>query len=281
MVICVNCGVPVDYIYRDFGDGNIRLVKCDNCHEVADRYIEYDNVILLIDLILMREAAFRHIIFNRNSDKKGRGPRPQLLANEPRSRSWWRPVLIILFCDMSAKWSLMDNIAYDHDTLLSEVQNWILKLFFKSLSVKTRYCPGEFIRGGNMTIYIWLLTGCAVEFALYVATIYLGVYISGKWFGLHSENYSELFLTIIVSQYGKLSSLLMFIWDVNPCLRLILNAFIISASIIALKIHMGESTPKFGAPSIILATFIPKFFAQYILAKYTEWYPCSLASVLS
>jgi hypothetical protein len=35
-----------------------------DCHEVADKYVEYDNVLVVLDLILHRVGAYRHVLFN-------------------------------------------------------------------------------------------------------------------------------------------------------------------------------------------------------------------------
>lgn len=42
------------------------MVKCfqDNCKGTVDKYIEYDPVIVMIDLILMSKEAQRHVIYN-------------------------------------------------------------------------------------------------------------------------------------------------------------------------------------------------------------------------
>lgn len=36
----------------------------ESCQKPVDKYIEYDPVIILIDAILCKTQAFRHIIFN-------------------------------------------------------------------------------------------------------------------------------------------------------------------------------------------------------------------------
>ena len=42
------------------------LAVQDKCHCVADKYIEYELLLVSIDLILLREQAYRHILFNRS-----------------------------------------------------------------------------------------------------------------------------------------------------------------------------------------------------------------------
>lgn len=35
-----------------------------NCNEIADKYIEFESIIVLIDLVLMSKPAYRHVLFN-------------------------------------------------------------------------------------------------------------------------------------------------------------------------------------------------------------------------
>jgi len=37
-----------------------------DCHAVADKYVEYDNVLVVLDLILHRVGAYRHVLFNNS-----------------------------------------------------------------------------------------------------------------------------------------------------------------------------------------------------------------------
>ena len=36
----------------------------ESCHNVADKYVEYDVVIIIIDLVLLQKTAYRHVLFN-------------------------------------------------------------------------------------------------------------------------------------------------------------------------------------------------------------------------
>ncbi|KZC09286.1 Protein ARV1, partial [Dufourea novaeangliae] len=36
----------------------------DTCDQLADKYIEYDPVIILVDLILLEKRAYRHLLYN-------------------------------------------------------------------------------------------------------------------------------------------------------------------------------------------------------------------------
>ncbi|KAL6521480.1 hypothetical protein OROGR_018049 [Orobanche gracilis] len=61
---CVQCGFPTKTLYIQYSPGNIRLMKCENCKAVADEYIECEVMILIIDLILHKPKAYRHLFYN-------------------------------------------------------------------------------------------------------------------------------------------------------------------------------------------------------------------------
>lgn len=78
------CGEGVQSLFVEFSEGNIKLTRCvscqplhleivsssfflqSSCGQVADKYIEYELILVLIDVVLHRKAAFRHIYNNRS-----------------------------------------------------------------------------------------------------------------------------------------------------------------------------------------------------------------------
>lgn len=64
MYHCVNCGTEVDELYRRYSPNVLKLLKCEACGLLADKYIEYDPVIILVDLILLEKRAYRHLLYN-------------------------------------------------------------------------------------------------------------------------------------------------------------------------------------------------------------------------
>lgn len=63
-MICIECGNPVQTLYTSYSPSNIRLTACPQCNKFADKYIEYDNVLIFIDLLLLRPQAYRHMVYN-------------------------------------------------------------------------------------------------------------------------------------------------------------------------------------------------------------------------
>lgn len=44
----------------------ITTILQDNCHEIADKYIEFEILVIIVDLILLSTQAQRHVLYNTN-----------------------------------------------------------------------------------------------------------------------------------------------------------------------------------------------------------------------
>ncbi|RZC48217.1 hypothetical protein C5167_041154 [Papaver somniferum] len=64
MFRCIHCGCKIKLLFIQYSPGNIRLMKCGNCKVVADEYIECEIMILLIDLVMHKTKAYRHLLLN-------------------------------------------------------------------------------------------------------------------------------------------------------------------------------------------------------------------------
>ncbi|XP_046390774.1 protein ARV1 isoform X3 [Ischnura elegans] len=61
---CINCGSAVGELFKEYSPSVLKMSNCGNCQKMADKYIEYDPVIVIIDLALLNRQAYRHVIFN-------------------------------------------------------------------------------------------------------------------------------------------------------------------------------------------------------------------------
>jgi len=79
--VCVYCGTPCACLYRQLNKKSLSSIKamyCENCHRIVDPYIEREWLLVLLDCILLRPEAYRHVLYNnqdiswyvRNKDKK-------------------------------------------------------------------------------------------------------------------------------------------------------------------------------------------------------------------
>ena len=51
-------------MWREVSPGTIRLTVCARCGSVADPYIEYESVLLLLDVLGQSPHAYRHLLHN-------------------------------------------------------------------------------------------------------------------------------------------------------------------------------------------------------------------------
>mmetsp|Transcript_15726 Transcript_15726/g.20929 ORF Transcript_15726/g.20929 Transcript_15726/m.20929 type:complete len:387 (-) Transcript_15726:55-1215(-) len=69
---CVTCQTPSSTLYKNYSPNNgttkfssIKLTRCTNCNNDVDPYIEYELLLVIMDCILFRKKAYRHLLFNR------------------------------------------------------------------------------------------------------------------------------------------------------------------------------------------------------------------------
>ncbi|KAH9500949.1 sterol homeostasis protein [Bulinus truncatus] len=82
---CIECGSEVERLFHNYNKDVIKIQHCDVCHSVADKYIEYDQVIIVLDALLLQPQAYRHLLINASFN------------------SHWRLALILWICDAFTK----------------------------------------------------------------------------------------------------------------------------------------------------------------------------------
>ena len=61
---CVNCGHRLKELYKQISPTIQKLSQCENCLKTADRLIEFEPLLIIIDLILLSSQAQRHVLYN-------------------------------------------------------------------------------------------------------------------------------------------------------------------------------------------------------------------------
>ncbi|RWW05928.1 hypothetical protein GW17_00030778 [Ensete ventricosum] len=119
---CVNCGLGMRSLFVQYSPGNIRLMKCEHCKAVADPYIECEfmvvsvvnNVfIILIDMILHKRKAYRHLLFNMLN----------LGAGDSKAKILYRQILVAILVSSYFKLFLVAMMFYNFlFTVVTELQ---------------------------------------------------------------------------------------------------------------------------------------------------------------
>ncbi|KAM9316742.1 protein ARV1 [Gastrophryne carolinensis] len=69
---CIECSEESKELYRDYRHGVLKITICKSCQKPVDKYIEYDPVIILINAMLCKVQAYRHILFNTKINIHGK-----------------------------------------------------------------------------------------------------------------------------------------------------------------------------------------------------------------
>ncbi|OZC06607.1 Arv1-like family protein [Onchocerca flexuosa] len=112
--ICINCCHPSSSLFLKYSDNGIRLTPCSNCGKAVDVYIEYDIVLVIIDLMLQYIGAYRHFLMNTSN------------------RHCHKLCIIFMLCDAYSKWIRQrimsgNENAYDLEWKFYEclLQSWL------------------------------------------------------------------------------------------------------------------------------------------------------------
>jgi hypothetical protein len=62
---CIHCLTPSASLYRQYSASVIKLSDCERCKENVDSYCEKEWLLVLLDIVLLRRDAYRHVLFNR------------------------------------------------------------------------------------------------------------------------------------------------------------------------------------------------------------------------
>ncbi|XP_043706028.1 protein ARV 2-like [Telopea speciosissima] len=199
---CVHCGFGIKTLFVQYSPGNIRLMKCENCKEVADEYIECEIMIPLIDLILLKRKAYRHFLFN-------------MLNQEIYTEGiLWKTSFLFLMLDACG--TLVLNRSQGDRCLSSSS--------FSSAWV----C-------GKMLVHVFL--GNLVFFYVLVVATRVLLRSSSK-----ETRYKDLLLAILVSSYFKIFLLAMMVWEFPSSVIFIIDGFVLSSNAISLKVMTEATT---------------------------------------
>lgn len=96
-LICIHCGNRVHELYKKYSSSVIKMRNCEHCHEIVDKYIEFEPIIIAIDLLLLSRPAYRHVLFNASFTIH------------------WKLNLVILLLDAYIVWSSKSHLYSNHD----------------------------------------------------------------------------------------------------------------------------------------------------------------------
>ncbi|KAM7497347.1 hypothetical protein LguiA_021761 [Lonicera macranthoides] len=221
---CVQCGFHIQTLYIQYSPGNIRLMKCENCKAVADEYIECEIMILLIDLILHKEKAYRHLFYNM----------------------------------------------FNRETMNFEGLLWKLAFSFLLLDA---YRVLTLSRGGeacssspSFGTIVWSCGKMLVDL-LFGNIMCACVLIFGTRCLLNASfgisGCKDVLLALLVSSYFKIFLIAMMVWEFPSSVLFIVDIFVLSSNVVALKVITDSDTAK--CLGVSLSALALKFLVSWVL----------------
>ena len=176
--VCVECGSTAEKAYKELRGGIIRLSHCELCSSIVDKYIEYDPILIILDILLHKEQAYRHLLFNRRVDIH------------------WQLSVVFLLCDAYIKW-------------------WYLKHFDYVNNTNSKHSKNQEISLLELQFYV-MLCAAVVEFVAFLAFTYnvlkLVSVTTGK---IANSSFKDISLALLGSSFAKTFVVPVVLWGSN------------------------------------------------------------------
>ncbi|KXJ22438.1 protein ARV1 [Exaiptasia diaphana] len=203
--VCVECGqtTSLKKLYRKFEGGAIRILFCESCDNIMDKYLEFDPVLICLDVLLHKPQAYRHVLINRK-------PKIQ-----------WHLCVLYLLCDAYVKWSDV-NSAGKPVSSANTKDHSVLELEFY-------YILSE-------ACFEFLMFFCGLFLGIKVLNI---IYTSKQ--RNQQDFYRELCSAILLSSFGKLLVIPVVLWSNSyskVCLWLV-KLFVFTSNAEAIKVVLS------------------------------------------
>lgn len=124
-MICIECHRPVEKLYGKLKKGHIKTEKCVACGNTIDKYVEFDLVILSVDLLLFHSQAYAHLIHNYVVDndfylcKDGRPRHFKVGYAVTQYGKIMRTCLLFLLFEIYLNWAYEEKTNFEESFVLS------------------------------------------------------------------------------------------------------------------------------------------------------------------
>lgn len=242
-MICVECGNPrIKQLYSEYKSSHITLTICPECRNVADKYIEYDRVLLFIDILLLKPQAYRHLAFNLSEE--------QLLSQLEgplvhRYRLAFRLFVVFVLFDVYLVWAHEERQQHHSPAMAIVLSQTVLRQ------------------------YLFFVTRLAAEVAL---QSFCTIFLCRRALGWGSQNpyiniphrfqrgYSTvvLLMVFLVASSIKLFPILMLIWPYDASAQSLFIINIIAFFTLVEAVTMTLQKPRWRVLLICLASSVSR-----------------------
>uniref|UniRef100_A0A8C4Q341 Protein ARV n=1 Tax=Eptatretus burgeri TaxID=7764 RepID=A0A8C4Q341_EPTBU len=216
---CIECGECATELFKDYQRGVIKLAMCGKCSNPVDKYVEYDPAIILIDVLLFKAQAFRHIIFNTETN------------------FYWKISIFCILCEGYVRWTQLHPTSTNDDpsTIIRYTREWDFYWLCALVAVE-------------LNSYLVAAFGF----------LYSIMQMAPNWAIIpHPIDYRLLLRALLLSNYGKLLLVPAVIWCHSHsllCLAL-LKLFTLASNAQAVRVVLG-TLHRTACALVLVALFV-------------------------
>lgn len=259
-MICIQCGCSIDSLYVIYPGNHIRLTDCPQCSHIVDKYVEFDAVLLFIDLLLLKQGAFLHTAVNR------------LELHLAKFHKWDRSTASGSTLSQRIKilWNNMQNWLMKYDKL-NRLQIFIVtfEVYLHWMAAETQMLKyqsvfhvadklmiREILNSSIWRQYTFFFLQVIIEM-LVLHFVFCHLLIKyWKWNATYKIRHDIIHYTITIANSAKIFPILMLIWPYDTLLsttiiQMLANIYIIEAVHIVTRISYIKIT-SFLAATLIL-----------------------------
>lgn len=269
-MICINCTYPAESLYVVYSNNHIQLTECNNCHDVVDKYIEIDNVLLSIDLLLLKPEAYRHLVYN------------SLESNLDKYTSWvsintknsWRDNSMILIKNVKTwclKYDMMNRLwflLFTFETYLKWVseenkyKSTKVVIPLTNSTVYDRTVMERIYKFSPLNQYLYFALYSVLDISLFHYLLQYSIISFLHWGKSQKHAKSIISYTILLSYGAKIFPVLMLIWPYDTPVSMNIIKWVANLYVIeSLKIVTGFSY------SLVIQIFIITSVVRLTIVK--------------
>ncbi|CAI5734627.1 unnamed protein product [Peronospora destructor] len=250
-LVCVECGASVSELVHDYSKGNVRLAICNACNSIADKYVEYETILLFLEVLLLKPQVYRHILCN--------------LPSPVSSRTTFKLFVILVMLDMNIKAYLVDRDA--GVTFRSESM-------YRAPDALHAVTSG--LRIGQFSLHLVCLA--LVENIVYLMSVFVAIWLDPFCRGWRARILSKIEKKSVkngidapwtrygsamcIASFGKLFALLTVIWEFHWSFIHVIGALVVVSNVLALQLLLGEGDPARVKSLHVIAIVVVGLFAR-------------------
>lgn len=287
---------PVESLYTVYSNDHIQLTDCPFCKETVDKYVEIDNALLFIDLLLLKSGAYRHLVFNSLELHLSKYPRAKALNNCQSLREYMQALIFNIknwFCKydrLNRLWLLLISFEiyltwvteeskyiyylnrHDNDGKLIVLSKNLPESFQWNSSIMRNTITSKVFTWSPPVQYLYFASYCILDICLFHT--FIRHFILKKLHWGRDSVYSKdiISYTILLSYGAKIFPILMLIWPYDTLISMsiikwVANFYIIESLKIVtklsywniIKIFVLVSLLRYCSVKPILIFFVAKF----------------------